>query len=214
MKTLRSCHLFQEGLIWLSLALLTACLPLPIYAQTDIPPAKKGLLKELMELTQVSQLLDSMFGGAMQQADKTYDELSEKLLANKDLKETERDAFAKQVAARQAGFRERLQAALRQQLNPAELIEQLFYPLYDKYYEEAELKDLIAFYRSPTGQKTIRITPQLLQESMQKAMEVMLPKMMPVLEKFIEEEKREIEKLTAPAPPEPKPKTPVKKKRR
>ena len=40
-----------------------------------------------------------------------------------------------------------------------------FIPLYSKYYTNQELKELVAFYETPLGQKTIQILPQLSQDS-------------------------------------------------
>jgi len=38
-------------------------------------------------------------------------------------------------------------------------------PLYKKYYTNEDLKQLVAFYQTPIGQKTISILPQLSRES-------------------------------------------------
>jgi hypothetical protein len=35
---------------------------------------------------------------------------------------------------------------------------------YDKYFTEAEMKDLIAFYKTSTAQKFIRLVPQISAE--------------------------------------------------
>lgn len=48
-----------------------------------------------------------------------------------------------------------------------EEIVSLLIPIYAKYYTEEELDGLLQFYRSPLGKKTIAITPQVMQESMQ-----------------------------------------------
>jgi len=40
-------------------------------------------------------------------------------------------------------------------------------PVYAKYYTEADLKELIVFYRSPVGAKQVQNTPQLMEEVMQ-----------------------------------------------
>jgi len=42
----------------------------------------------------------------------------------------------------------------------------LVIPVYDKYYTEPELQEMIAFYSSSTGQKLIEITPITIQESL------------------------------------------------
>lgn len=45
-----------------------------------------------------------------------------------------------------------------------ELID-LVVPIYDKYYTREEIHDLTMFYRSPVGQKTIKILPKLSAEA-------------------------------------------------
>jgi hypothetical protein len=39
-------------------------------------------------------------------------------------------------------------------------------PIYDKYYTETDIDQLIEFYKSPVGKKMIEVQPQLTQESM------------------------------------------------
>lgn len=40
-------------------------------------------------------------------------------------------------------------------------------PIYKKYYSEDDVKQLIAFYKSPIGKKVTASTPQIMQESME-----------------------------------------------
>lgn len=49
-------------------------------------------------------------------------------------------------------------------------------PIYAKHFTAGELRQLIAFYRSPLGQKSMRETPLILAESMPLIM-AMLPKL-------------------------------------
>lgn len=39
-------------------------------------------------------------------------------------------------------------------------------PVYDRYYSEEDLKEAIAFYKSPAGQKVIEVTPEIMKESL------------------------------------------------
>ncbi len=48
----------------------------------------------------------------------------------------------------------------------AEDIENMIIPIYDKYYTENDIEQLIAFYNSPIGKKMISTMPQVIQESM------------------------------------------------
>jgi hypothetical protein len=50
------------------------------------------------------------------------------------------------------------------QVDPEELID-LIVPIYDKYYTLEEIRELVRFYQSPAGQKTIKVLPQLSAES-------------------------------------------------
>jgi hypothetical protein len=43
---------------------------------------------------------------------------------------------------------------------------QLCIPVYEKHYTHDEIKQLISFYQSPLGQKLIKITPQVMAETM------------------------------------------------
>lgn len=64
-------------------------------------------------------------------------------------------------------------------------------PLYDKYFTEAELKEMIKFYQTPVGKKTIQVMPQLLQESMavgQTWGEGVAPKLFEQIEKRFKQE--------------------------
>ena len=40
-------------------------------------------------------------------------------------------------------------------------------PLYDRHFSDADIKELIAFYSTTLGQKTIRVMPVLMNESLQ-----------------------------------------------
>lgn len=53
----------------------------------------------------------------------------------------------------------------RKEANMEEL-QNLIIPIYEKYYTEEELTQLIAFYESPLGRKVVQTLPQVMQESM------------------------------------------------
>lgn len=49
---------------------------------------------------------------------------------------------------------------------PGGLLE-LTVPIYDKYFTHSEIRELLAFYQSPIGQKSVAVMPMALQESME-----------------------------------------------
>lgn len=56
--------------------------------------------------------------------------------------------------------------AAMEEMATLEFVEMIV-PLYGKYFTESEINDLIAFHKTPTGQKLLSVQPQLMQESMQ-----------------------------------------------
>jgi hypothetical protein len=65
--------------------------------------------------------------------------------------------------------------------------------LYVQAFTEAELRDLIAFYKTPTGQKALAKMPALLQQGRQLTMEI-AKQHKPELEQMIRARKEELEK--------------------
>lgn len=53
--------------------------------------------------------------------------------------------------------------------------------IYEKYYTEKEINDFLVFYKSPTGQKSISIMPQIMKEMMDDMMKNYIPEMQKTL---------------------------------
>ncbi|HYP50839.1 MAG TPA: DUF2059 domain-containing protein, partial [Pyrinomonadaceae bacterium] len=85
-----------------------------------------------------------------------------------------------------------------QKLNLPQMVEDISYSLYDKYFTENELRDLIAFYKSPTGQKTISVMPSLMTDVMTDVQKVFLPKMQEFIKQTTEAELAELKKQKKP----------------
>ena len=62
--------------------------------------------------------------------------------------------------------------------NIDEIIERLV-PVYDKYYAEDDLREIIQFYESPAGQKVMEATPQIMRESMEVSVKYLQKKASP-----------------------------------
>ena len=62
--------------------------------------------------------------------------------------------------------------------NVDEIVERLV-PLYDKYYTEKELWDIVQFYESPAGQKALEVTPKIMKETIGVSLEYFKEKATP-----------------------------------
>lgn len=55
---------------------------------------------------------------------------------------------------------------IQKEVHPEDIVE-LIVPIYDKYYTEEDVRQLIVFYESPVGRKMVEQMPAVMQESMQ-----------------------------------------------
>lgn len=99
--------------------------------------SKEAKIKELIEVTGVSKIAVQ---GA-QQFVNTYKE------NYKDIPDEFWNGFLKEVST--------------------EEFSKLYIPIYSKYYTESDLDELIKFYKTPIGQKTISNMPLIMNESME-----------------------------------------------
>jgi len=70
------------------------------------------------------------------------------------------------------------------------LIDEDMVLLYDKYFTQNEIKDYIIFYKSPSGQKFIKATPDLQKDLMM----VMVQKYVPEMQEALKDRMEEINK--------------------
>ena len=63
--------------------------------------------------------------------------------------------------------------------------------LYDKYFSQKEINDYIAFYKTPSGQKFIKVTPDISKD----LMEIMMQKYVPEIQNAVKTKVEEIKIL-------------------
>ncbi|MNF34623.1 hypothetical protein D3C84_154690 [compost metagenome] len=71
--------------------------------------------------------------------------------------------------------------------------------LYTTNFSESELKDLVAFYKSPLGKKVLEKMPQLTQQSAQMT-QAKLESAVPVVNKLLDDMTKELDPKGAAAP--------------
>jgi hypothetical protein len=79
--------------------------------------------------------------------------------------------------------------AMTKQMIDGEMID-----LYDKYFNETEINDFLAFYKSPSGQKFIKVTPDLMNDLMIVMMQKYMPEIQKSIKSKIEDSLKAIEK--------------------
>ncbi|HEX8091468.1 MAG TPA: DUF2059 domain-containing protein, partial [Blastocatellia bacterium] len=163
-------------------------------AQETIKPEKRALIKELYEVTKVDKTMQSFMDMFLAQMQKDVPRIISQVAGDMaGATDKDRDEIQRMVAESSARSAKRFREMVGQKINFAEVGEQLFYPIYNKFYTEEDLKALTAFYKSPVGQKSLELMPQLMAESMEKSSEILLPKIMKIATEVMEEEKQRLD---------------------
>jgi uncharacterized protein len=141
---------------------------LPAYAQSDPTPEKKALIKELLELMNAGYNSEAVSSQIMEQlqapvATMISDNMRGWIKAQK-LAPAEQKRMEAEVHELVQRVLTRVRAEFPKRVNYRELAEKVMLETYDKYFTEAEVKDLIAFYKTSTAQKFIRLVPQITAE--------------------------------------------------
>lgn len=161
-----------------------------------ISPEKKILIAEIISVIKADEKVKQMMQVISRQRSEGYPAIVKAMLAERtELTPAQKNKIAAALIRRNNGeisFQNRIVKAIDFQ----EYVEQTFYPLYDKFFTEAELKDLLEFYKSPTGRKSIEVLPELTRESFRLAQEVLLPKLVKITDQIINEDIEEQKKLS------------------
>lgn len=151
----------------------------------NISPEKRALIKELLEITEstknAQQVMESMMRSELPKLVST-------LLQNNPALDSDRPEVQKQFSNIVSRMASKYRDRVIQKINVDQLIEQVSYPIYDQYFTESELRDIIGFYKSSTGKKAISVLPQIVGDSMSRTNEILLPQLSSIMTEIITEE--------------------------
>lgn len=150
-----------------------------------IPASKRALIKELLEITEAGksaqQIMDATVRAELPKLVSTILEQVPSLDSDRPEVQKQFSNVVSQIAVK---YRDRV----AKNINLGKLIEQVSYPIYDKYFTEPELRDILGFYKSSTGKKAIAVLPQVVGDSLSRTNEILMPQMTKIMGEIIAEE--------------------------
>lgn len=159
------------------LAALLLATALPLFATEPNPSARqRELTLKLLELSKVDKAALAMMDAMLAQTEKQIVEAAEAS------GETEQVIEAKEVFA---SFRTKAS-----KLDITGLMQEAYVRIYTKYFSEKELQDLIAFYSTPTGQKSIEVMSDLMREGIEAAERELTPKIEEISREVVAEQEK------------------------
>lgn len=173
-------------------------------AQQKVTPEKEALIKELLSVSgatkQVRDAANLMASFQRTEAERSISDLADDL---KTLSPEEKDALKKSTTESVGRITKRFDEFFNKELDLDTMLQEVVVPVYDKHFSESELRDLIAFYKSPTGQKMITAMPQLTADVMTGFLEKIGPKLRDFVKRVTDEEtelvKKNLDSKTTPS---------------
>lgn len=171
-------------------------------AQNAISEEKRKLISEIIQVTKADQQFLEITNKMLESMEKMSPAiLSQSLNNNEALSAEEKKKLMESADARFKSFSRKFREKLPQRIDSKKYVEELMYPIYDKYFTEKELGELITFYKSETGQKFISVTPELVAESNKITETKLLPQILSLVDEVIKEEFPELNNQKSSAPP-------------
>lgn len=190
MKKIIILLLIIQGFVW------------AVNAQTAaaVSEEKKRIISEIVKVTNAEQKAKEVMNSMFEQMRLSSPVIMEGVLSSKpELSETGKDYVRKSMLDRDK-FQQNFERKFISKINFREYVQQIIYPLYDKFFTEEELKDLLAFYKSPTGQKFNQISPNFMAESIKLAQQYLTPKIGEIFQELVDDE---VKNTNPPVPRKP-----------
>ena len=110
----------------------------------------------------------------LMKTDSLYDKMMESIVPT-IMQQSSKDASDPEAAATMKKAIDAMKPIMNKMLNEDMVA------IYDKYFTESEIKDYIAFYKSPSGQKFVNVTPAMQTD----IMNIMMQKYMGEIQKAV-----------------------------
>lgn len=119
-------------------------------AQQSISPEKKALIQELRELTESATLDFSATFGNIKEP------FTAQIEKDTELTDSQKQELKKLIVETRERLDKQAQDFLADKSIKKQITDEIVIPMYDKQFIETELRELITFYRTPTGQKAAK----------------------------------------------------------
>jgi hypothetical protein len=165
-------------------------------SEAEITETKREMIQELLAIVGIvgmaEQMREHQGNIELMLMQPTYPQMMELAASEQtDLSEENRQLLLARLEDFDA-FAERFHALFVERLNFSEIIEAVYLPLYDKYFDEKELQQLLVFYRTPVGRKSIEVMPSLMQEAAQGVEQAVRPLSIGLIQEIVAEERAKL----------------------
>ncbi|MDX1987211.1 MAG: DUF2059 domain-containing protein [Candidatus Obscuribacter sp.] len=173
-------------------------------------PKKAALLKELCTLLAPGKSAESTMLAAFAEQEKQTPEIIDAIISQRAPKDATPEKIAevkKAMVETQLKVLRRTHELFSKQIDMNGLCMSIYTTVYDKYFTEPQLKQLIAFYKSSAGKRLVEVQPQIATEAIRMTNKEIEGKIMSISQQVAQEmagkaaEKSQEAPTTAPSAP-------------
>ena len=179
----------KKYLLFIVFVISVLSLKQSVCSQTVVSDEKRKLISEIVSLTKMDRQMTDITDLILKSMETTYPSGFEAAVDRRtDLSPRQKENLKSKSIASYKAFSENFREHLAKDIDYKKYIDDAIHPLYDKFYTESELRDLVTFYSSSTGQKVLTSMPELLVESMKSAKEKLLPQVLKIVDQVLDDE--------------------------
>ncbi len=154
-----------------------------------VDPAKKAAIKELLVLTKLSESYGAIRDIMLAQVRRSVNSLLQKLIADDaSVSSAQKKQMLDTVSDSSDRIINRYRTLSAERIDMPAIMEQVAYKVYDESFTTSEIQDLIAFYRTPTGQKALKEMPEIMHRSMTLSAQLLQSKVIDIVKEVSSEE--------------------------
>jgi len=155
---------------------------------TPISETKRQLMLELFELTGGERSAHQVMEVMLTQMEQSQGAMIEQLVASISGLSPEEQSELREHLGGAQGFLAKFRTRLPERIDFQELMQGVVMPIYDRHFDEQDLREMVAFYRTAAGRKAVSNLPQIAQETMQGVAERVQPQILGLVQEIIAEE--------------------------
>ncbi len=169
----------------------------PAATSPTLTPAKKALILELLKMTDADKQVQMIINQLTLSHQRRYPTLlAQAINAASNLSEEKKKELIATAQEQSARSSERLRQLFMQRIDLSQVMQEVALVVYDKNFTESEMQDIITFYKTPTGKKTLQALPAVMSESMEMTTALITPPLSEIMKQVLQEERERLQGLT------------------
>jgi len=185
-----------------SIAALLTIIILPVfsYSKADTASEEKKVFQKFFKVTGAESQYNQMLNLMVRQFQQGFASgLQREAARVEGAAQADKDRVIQLLKQAMFAYIEKIKEGMVAEMPFQELVDNVYYPIYSKYFHVSDIEEIIQFYESKVGQKFVSMSPILMQESVTRINQQYGPKLRELSSRNADEEfakiKPELDKL-------------------